>query len=411
MKDEQIALRVNAVCLAGLAGWAAFTLLNASSFPGRPFGGDYGVNILQSISVIEGHTYPFGFTYPLPCVLLRYYLFKLAGNFSGLIWCGAVAYSIYYVMRFAIKECYVGDERYKFIYALLSFIPVAYYVQHDIRLLNCNLIVLCLTLASILYMKRGKYFLSAFFLSCGVAIKLYPIFIVAYFLIRRQFRFTFYNLFWIVTLFVVIPVAVLGVPSFSELTGKWFESVSASRSPDFLVHLDAYRTSLHFAVLYLTSHGNVTALSARSLADINSLFSGLKVLIILSGLAYVLFDFRRTALPEGVDQNLLNAVVILLGSLLLSDLLQPHHGVFLLGASFLIMNFSLFTGFSKAVRYSVLAAALIPTAVLKTLPRGVGTALAMNLHILVYILILVFLRFYTADREERTQLRPACESV
>ncbi len=388
---------VNTVALIALAGWTLFTLLKVSAFPGRPFGSDYGLNVRLSVNVIEGHTFAEGFLYPLPSVLLRYYLFKILGNFSGIVWVCAMASSMYIIIRLLIHEFYSGEKECRYIYAVLAFLPVAYYVQWDLRSLNCNLIVLCLVLVSAFYLKKESFFISAFFLSLGVALKLYPVVILAYLLVRKQFRLVASALFWIIIFFVLIPIAALGWPSFLELTRKWADIVALTGSPDFPVQLTAYKTSLHFALLSLISHGDVLTLPAQSLHDIQVIVSCFRIFLIISALIYLFFDNRSPDL-KGIDHNLFNVILILAASLLFSEQLQPHHGVFLLASSLFIMNFSLYSTFSRSVRYWVLAISLLPYLLLKASSAGMEKAFAMNLHIIVYLLLLIFLRFYMTRR-------------
>jgi hypothetical protein len=411
MKYKQFRDSANAVFLVGLIGWALFTLLKVSSFPGQPFGGDYGLNLLQSTQVLEGHSFPSDFTYPLPCILLRYYLFKIGGNYSGIVWVCMIAFAMFFIVRFLIKEFYVGGEGSKYIYLMLSFLPVAYYIQWDIKALNCNLIVLCSVMVSALYLKKRSYFLSGFFLSLGVALKLYPIVILPYLIIKKKFRPVLSALLWIGILFVLFPVIVLGKSCFIELTGKWIESVASTGSPDYLVKVIAYKTSLHYAILSFISQGNLLALSTRSLEDVKQLMFLLKVLFAVLAVIYLIFDLREPSLPKEVDHDLFNIILILLGSLLFSELLQPHHGVFLLAPSLFIMNFSLYGSFPKSVRYSVLALALLPAVVLKAASPGMEKAFAMNIHIIVYILVLIFLRFYITSHAGLAKLNTVRQSA
>jgi hypothetical protein len=403
MKYRQPRDVANIIFLVALAGWTLFTLIRASSFPGQPFGGDYGLNLLQSTQVLDRHSFPFGFTYPLPCILLRYGLFQIGGNYSGIVWVCASGFSLYFIMRFLLKEFYVGDEGFKYFYLMLSFIPVAYYIQWDIKALNCNLIVLCLVMASALYLKKESYFLSAFFLSFGIALKLYPIVILPYLIIRRKSRQVLWAMLWIAIFFVVIPIIALGKSEFMELTGKWIGSVASTGAPDFIVNVVAYKTSLHYAILSFLSNGNLPALSARNLEDAKHLMFLLKVFFVALAVVYLIFDVRRPLLPKEVDHNLFSIILILSGSLLFSELLQPHHGVFLFASSLLMVNFSLYSGFPKSVRYPVLALALLPGVVLKAASPGMEKAFAMNIHIIVCILALIFLRFYIPSHAESAQ--------
>jgi hypothetical protein len=385
---------VNVFFLVALAGWVFFTLFKASSFPGQPFGGDYGTNLEQSTQVLERHSFPYGFTYPLPCILMRYYLFKIGGNYSGILWVCLIAFSVYFSTRFLVEQFYTGDARYTYSYVVLAFLPVAYYVQWDLKALNCNQIVLGLVMASVLCLKRKAHVRSGIFLALGVALKLYPIVILPYLLIRKKYRIVLAALAGIVVFFVLIPVIVLGAPDFAELTGKWLESIASTGAPDFIVHVVAYKTSLHYAILSLLSHGDMSALSTRSLENGKHIASLLKIIFAVPALIYLFFDLRRPSLPGEVDHLTLNIILILLGSLLFSELLQPHHGVYLFASSLFIVNFSLSYRFPKSIRYPVLALALLPGAVVKAASPGMEKAFAMNMHIVVYILILIFLRFY-----------------
>ena len=397
-KYRRFIVPVNAVALIALVGWVLFTLLKASSFPGQPFGYDYGLNLRLSVNAIEGHTFAAAFLYPLPSVLLRYYLFKIFGNFSGIVWVCAMASSMYIIMRVLIHEFYTGEKECRYIYAILALIPVVYYVQWDLRSLNCNLIVLCLVLVSAFYLKKESFFISAFFLSLAVALKLYPVLILAYLLVRKQFRLVASALFWIVIFFVLIPITALGWPSFLEMTRKWIEVVALTGSQDFPVQLTAYKMSLHFALLSLISQGDMLALSAQRLHDIQVILFCLRIFFIISAVIYLIFDNRSPDL-KGIDHNLFNMILILVASLLFSEQLQPHHGVFLLAPSLFIMNFSLYSTFSRSVRYWILAIFLLPYLVLHFASAGMEKAFAMNLYIIVYLLLLIFLRFYMTRHE------------
>lgn len=401
MKYRELRDAANIFSLVTLAGWALFTLLKASSFPGQPFGGDYGNNLQQSMQVLDRHSFPYGFTYPLPCILLRYYLFKLGGNYSGIVWVCLIAFSLYFATRFLIEEFYTGDAHSRYLYLMLAFLPVAYYVQWDIKALNCNQIVLCLVMASVLFLKRQAYLLSGLFLALGVALKLYPIVILPYLLIRKKYRVVLSAMTWIVVFFVLIPFMVLGSSDFIELTGKWIESLALTGAPDFIVRVVAYKTSLHYAILSLISGGNPATLPPQSLENVKHLTFLLKICFVAMAAVYLVFDLRRPSLPGEANHILFNILLILLGSLLFSELLQPHHGVYLFAASLLIVNFSLSGSFPKSVRYPVLALALLPGIVIKAASPGMEKAFAMNLHILVYIIILMFLRFYLTGTGKR----------
>jgi len=258
-------------------------------------------------------------------------------------------------------------------------------------------------MASVLCLKREADLLSGLFLALGVALKLYPIVILPYLLIRKKYRIVLSAITWIVIFFAVIPFMVLGSSDFIELTGKWIESLALTGAPDFIVRVVAYKTSLHYAILSLISGRNPATLPPQSLENVKQWISLLKVFFATLAVVYLIFDLRRPSLPGEADHILFNILLILLGSLLFSELLQPHHGVYLFAASLLIVNFSLSGSFPKSVRYPVLALALLPGVVIKAASPGMQKAFAMNFHILVYILILIFLRFYLVRSGEEAR--------
>ena len=400
IKYEKFLETASTIFLVGLVVWSLFTLWRASSFPGRPFGADYGLNLKQTLQVIHLHSFPYGFVYPLPCILLRYLLFKAAGNYSGILWVCAIALAFYFSVRFLIGEFYTGDTRLTYLYFMLSFLPVAYYIQLDMTMLNCNLIVLGLVLLSMLCLKKDAWFLSGLFLSLGIALKLYPIVILPYLLLRKKFRVALSVLSWSAAFFVLIPVIALGSSRFIELTGKWLHSMALIGAPDFLVTLQAHKISLHYAILCLFSHGDLLHISAWELYKAKRVTFWLKVLFAGSGLIYLIFDLRKPCLKGESYHILFNTVLIMAASLLFSDLLQPHHGVFLLGCSMIMVNFALNGSSPGFVRCLLLGVVFLPFVALRIASPGAPKALVMNFHIVIYVLSLVFLRFYPVGHEQ-----------
>ncbi|MDR3569593.1 MAG: glycosyltransferase family 87 protein [Syntrophobacteraceae bacterium] len=394
IKYEKFLEIADTIVLVALVVWSLFTLWRASSFPGRPFGGDYGLNLEQTLQVIDLHTFPYGFVYPLPCILLRYFLFKAAGNYGGVIWVFSIALAFAFSVRFLLAELYTGDGRVTYLYFLLAFLPVAYYIQLDMTMLNCNLIVLSLVLLSMLCLKKEGWFLSGLFLSLGIALKLYPIVIVPYLLFRKKFRAAIFTLLWSAVFFVLIPVIALGSFCFIELTGKWLQAVSSIGAPDFLVNLQAHKISMHYAILSLLAHGDPIHLSARGMYEAKRITFWLKLLVAGSGLIYLVFDLRKPCLKVESYHILFSTVLVLSASLLFSDLLQPHHGVVLLGCSMIMVNAALNGSLPKFVRCLLLGVVFLPFVALRIASPGVQKVLAMNFHIVIYVLSLVFLRFY-----------------
>lgn len=379
-------------------------------FPGLPFGGDYGLNLQQTLEVIHFHSFPYGFVYPLPCILLRYLLFKAAGNYSGIIWVCAIAIAFYFNIVFLIGEFYTGDRRLTYLYLMLSFLPVAYYIQLDMTMLNCNLIAFSLVLLSMLFLKKDAWFLSGLFLSLGIALKLYPIVVLPYLILRKKFRVALFALLWITVFFVIIPAAALGSSCFVELTGKWLHGIASSGAPDFLFRLKAHKISLHYAILSFLSHGDLIHISTLVLYKAKRITFWLKVLLAGLGLVYLFFDRRKPNLQGESYHIVFNTVLILSGSLLFSELLQPHHCVFLLGCSMIMMNVGLNSSFPRVVRWTLPCLALLPAVALRIASSRTEKAFAMNFNIAVYVLCLVFLRFYEVGRVGIARSRAGCRS-
>jgi len=395
--------RRDVILLALLIGWASFPLVKGAFIPGSWVGKDYAITLTQSISVVRYHSYPIDFTYPLPSVLFRYYLGEMGPHLGGLIWVFGIAFSLFFTFRYLAEEFCTGPAGWKYVCLILSFIPVAYYTQWDIKMLNCNHITLCFVLLSTFYEKRKRSFMSGLFLSLGIAWKLYPVVIIPYLLITKRFRLLLSLLFWIAILFAVIPLAVLGSPLFGELTGQWVRCIASTRADDFfthVMHIHAYKMSLHYSILHWLSHGALPALSTHTLHNVKLMISLLQVLLVIFGTVYIVFDTRVRSMPEYIDRYLYNTILFLLASLLFSAHLQPHHGVVLIASSMFITNFALYGSFHKCSRTLIFVAALIPAVVLKAASSGVEKAFAMNLQIIVHILLLIFLRFYIARQAQ-----------
>ncbi|MGC8493626.1 MAG: glycosyltransferase family 87 protein [Syntrophobacteraceae bacterium] len=382
----------NSVLLVGLIAWTFFVLRRAFSFPGLPFKGDYGLNLQQSLHVLHFHSFPHDFVYPLPYILLTYFLFKAAGFYSVILWMCAIASAFYFNVRFLLAEFYTGDKRFTYLFFLLSFLPVAYYIQLDMTTLNCNLIDLSLVLLSMQRMKKGDWLSSGFFLALGVALKLYPIVLLPYLLLRKKFRVVLSTLAWTTVFFVLFPVLALGGSCFIELTGKWFQVLASTGAPGYLVSLPAHKISLHYAILLLLSHGHPAQLLPPALYRAKATIFWLRMLIAGLGLLYLVFDLRKPLRNGEFHHILFISVLILSASLLFSELLQPHHLVILLGCSIILMDSALNGDLPRRDRWILAALIFLPFLALKIAPSEAAKALAMNAQIVLYILCLMFLR-------------------
>ena len=87
-----------------------------------------------------------------------------------------------------------------------------------------NLLLWCIVLASILFIRSDKVFIGSALLSLSIIIKILPLLFLFYFLLRKKYNTVILSLFWLL-LFLLIPATILGWQHNLDLLAAWYHKI------------------------------------------------------------------------------------------------------------------------------------------------------------------------------------------
>lgn len=215
------------LAFGALLAWLAYATLGSNLFGKRHFPEsivDYRILYDQSREVVNRGLYPAGpiFPYPPSAVSLFYVTGLPTFSLAASLWLTVTFLASLGV--FVLGTSLVGLDRHwtRWIVALVALALINYCVVWDLRSQNCNMIycfLLTASLAALLY-KRDTW--AGFFLAAGIALKLYPILLLPYFLWigrRRAFAAT---IIFLIVFFGLLPLAVFR-SHFMQAYATWIE--------------------------------------------------------------------------------------------------------------------------------------------------------------------------------------------
>lgn len=88
--------------------------------------------------------------------------------------------------------------------------------------IQINVFILWMVVLSLYLFSKDKQFLSALIMAFAISIKVYPIFIFLYFVVKREYKLIFYTMLF-TALFSFIPVLVFGLEQTIEYYKFWYQ--------------------------------------------------------------------------------------------------------------------------------------------------------------------------------------------
>lgn len=219
---------INAACILVLVGSVLYLAFAAPLF-GKERGpahfNDYFQMYWFSKTVVETGVYPGFYPYPLPGVLFQNSFGLIGFEASCYLWAAVATVATLACFWLALDLAGLGSHPYRYVIALLCFGLVRYYVEWDLKSLNCNLIYLSFVLASLSYFKRSKAVKGAFWIAASIALKVYSGLFLFYFLARRETKCLALAVCWLLVFFIGWPIARLGPTRAYETTRSWVDQV------------------------------------------------------------------------------------------------------------------------------------------------------------------------------------------
>jgi hypothetical protein len=287
----------------------------------RSFGNDFTA-YLDAARALAGGGNPylaserFPYSYPLTLAWMLVPLLLAPIWLAAAVWFGATVFSYWRVVN---HSAVAGAQRLTrcepVALAVIVAVVLLQIVQNELLNGQINLAVAAIALGSIALSERRRPVAAAALWGLGVALKLFPLILIPWFLVRRRWTELFGGALAAAVL-CLLPVVWVG-PEAVRWTIAYFERIAAGQAgaahvPDF-IHLNVAWTIGHAAGFASTPAWLLLATA-----------------VVLVGAAIVA-DIRR-----GVSGGLHSAVIYLSLVVLLSPKSETHHMVFTIPAVILL---------------------------------------------------------------------------
>ncbi len=104
---------------------------------------------------------------------------------------------------------------------LIPILIIFKYILDNLSNIQINIFMLLIVMSSIYYFSKGKDMLAAIILAFGISIKVYPVFLLLYFVVKREFKISVYTVFFCI-LFSAVPFLVFGYAQTLEYYSFWY---------------------------------------------------------------------------------------------------------------------------------------------------------------------------------------------
>ncbi|MDF1695485.1 MAG: glycosyltransferase family 87 protein [Saprospiraceae bacterium] len=104
---------------------------------------------------------------------------------------------------------------------LVPFLISFRYLLDNLANIQINVFILFFTVLSIYYFSKGKKWIAALFLAFGISLKVYPVFLLLYFIVKREWTMVGKTLFFCVG-FASLPFMVFGYEQTVDYYSFWY---------------------------------------------------------------------------------------------------------------------------------------------------------------------------------------------
>lgn len=292
---------------------------------------DYILNCDTSARVLESNAYPIGFTYPVPAVLMRVGIGAFGPVVGPMVWMTLIVIATIACFELLITILDLRGHPLRHVVVLCAAGSIKYFLEWDIKSLNCNAMYFALVLGGIVCLLRDRYGWAGGLIAASVAMKLYSILFLPYLVFRGRYRVAAHATVALVIFFAIGPALVLGPSRAANLSLSWWKSMRAASHPAFIFKTQAELVSLHRTVFNLTTHRGgegICNLVEWGEGTVHGFVAALQAIWFAAVLAYfAMVRHAYCASPLGIA---VDSAVLVLAVLPLSPQLQPHHGVVLL---------------------------------------------------------------------------------
>lgn len=254
---------------------------------------------------------PFPYVYPLTLAFILIPFTLLPDIPLQILWFILNVFFLYKIFEWTICHAEFKIDKGKYFFVLIFLIFYLNIIQNN--LLNGQINIFLLFLCCLFYVnyKKSNTFLTSLFLSIAISVKLVPVFLLVYLLIRKEYKLIMYVVF-LTFIFILLPVVIIGENIFTYYNFYFQKFLSANLSPALN---EEYQSGMFYSLTGLIKFINPV------------LTTGLLPTIIC--LAVVMLFFILTDKYYIKNNKTLIFFLYLCGFLLISPVSETHHLIFL----------------------------------------------------------------------------------
>lgn len=378
-----------------LAGLVVYLLYHITKF--RPFWpsdftherlGDFSILIIESDFIATHGRYraatlpdPSSFFFPYtPPATVLFNIYGLLGPGPGLwlFWIAKGA-SVIAILACGLRLAGAADRAERWAIALVALLAADYFVHHDLRQQNINLIYVAIVAASLL--PATPALIGGALIGLSATIKLYSFVLLPWLLWRRRYAQFLWAGASLAALWIAAPVLYYGFDTATQLYRDWIDELQKSGTLAVYNAPAPWITLRHFLARTFDwppfGHPTVTAL------------------LVLQGswlaLVGAYFLATRGPAPDAPARDGADAAVLMMLPLPFSTVLQPTHGTPMLLAFVLIAAAVLDGRRSRALRVTmaglIVLAIVLRRAIQEWSLRGGMTFAILGICVLGLLLI------------------------
>ena len=215
----------------------------------------------------------------------------------------------------------------------IPFLIIFRFFHQNLITVQVNIFILLMCFVSLLYFMKNKMIPAAFLLALGTCLKVYPIFLLLYFIFKRELKFSAYTIVFILLLSLT-PFIIFGLDTASEYYIYWYKNLASK--PPFVHHRNQsiFASMLRFFTDLdpeMSYRANILSLDPSLVKNITYLIIG----IVAIPLAYI---FRKRILKKDSIQSLLEYTFIFTIIPLITPISWKANYIFIWFAYFVCYN-------------------------------------------------------------------------
>lgn len=108
---------------------------------------------------------------------------------------------------------------------IIAFSIMSFCLVDNFQLGQSNVLMLSMIMLGFYYYQKSKNVYASFWIGFAIAFKIIPLFLVFYFLVKKEFKIAFWSVFIAVGLTVFVPLIIYPFNDFNIYIVSWFEGV------------------------------------------------------------------------------------------------------------------------------------------------------------------------------------------